>query len=256
MGELAAVVLAAGRGRRLRPLTDILPKPLCPVGNRALLDWALDRLRGIVDPVDVAVNVHHGRAALEAHLAGLPHHVSIEHDEALGTAGAIGNLRDWIACRQVVVLNADAWGPSAASTERLVADWDGAGPRVLVVADDAAADFEGVEGRFAGASLLPADDVAALRPEPSGLYETVWREAHARGRLEFAWCDDPFFDCGTPAEYLAANMAWSGGESVIGGGAVVQGEVIRSVVWPGGVVAPGERLVDAVRVGADLTVTG
>lgn len=41
--ELAALVLAAGRGKRLRPLTDATPKPLLKIGRRALLDQALDR---------------------------------------------------------------------------------------------------------------------------------------------------------------------------------------------------------------------
>ena len=69
-------------------------------------------------------------------------------------------------------------------------------------------------------------------------------------------CAGPFFDCGTPAEYLAANLAASGGQSVIGEGARVAGELVRSVVWPGGVVRAGERLVESIRVGEDLTVSG
>jgi ADP-glucose pyrophosphorylase len=43
---------------------------------------------------------------------------------------------------------------------------------------------------------------------------------------------------------------------VVGEGAVVEGELVRSVVWPGGVVRRGERLVDAVRVGTEITVSG
>lgn len=48
-------------------------------------------------------------------------------------------------------------------------------------------------------------------------------------------------------------MAASGGENVVGPGAVVEGEIIRTVVWPGARVAKGERLVDAIRAG-DVTV--
>ena len=54
-------------------------------------------------------------------------------------------------------------------------------------------------------------------------------------------------DCGTPADYLRANMLASGGAAVVEPGAVVEGEVVRSVVWAGERVGPGERLVDAVR---------
>ena len=62
--SLAAVVLAAGAGARLRPLTRIRPKALCPVANVPLVDGAIDRARHVTP--SVAVNVHHGRALLEA----------------------------------------------------------------------------------------------------------------------------------------------------------------------------------------------
>src|SRR6188508_754067 len=65
-GELVGVALAAGEGRRLRPLTDHRPKPLCPVGNVALLDQALDRLSAATDAL--AVNLHHERPAMDEHL--------------------------------------------------------------------------------------------------------------------------------------------------------------------------------------------
>jgi len=250
---LAVVVLGAGRGSRLRPLTDILPKPLCPVGNRALLDWAVERVGHLGD---VAVNVHHGRAAMEDHLRRLRAHrgvhVSIEEDEALGTAGAVGKLRDWLDGRAVVVANSDAWGVTQASVDRLLAGWNGSSVRVLVAPQEGHEDFPGVVGRFAGVSVMPWAAAAALAPVPSGLYEAVW----SRTGVEVVETDEPFFDCGTPAEYLAANLAWSGGESVVGDGAVVEGELVRSVVWPGGVVARGERLVECIRVGRDVTVPG
>ena len=64
--EIAGVVLAAGAGTRLAPLTRILPKALCPVGGTALVDHALARVRPLSDAV--AVNLHHGAAAIHAHL--------------------------------------------------------------------------------------------------------------------------------------------------------------------------------------------
>lgn len=255
MRDPAVVVLAAGRGERLRPLTDILPKPLCPVGNRALLDWALDRVGGAGDAARLAVNVHHGREAIEAHLAARPEvHVSVEADQALGTAGALGRLREWIDGRAVAVANSDAWGPTRDSVDRLLDGWDGTTVRVLITPDPSYADFADAAGRFAGISAMPWSDVAGLAAEPSGLFELVWRPAQQAGRLELVATDEPFFDCGTPAEYLAANLAWSGGESVVGEGAVVEGEIVRCVVWPHGVVRAGERLVDSIRAGADVTV--
>ena len=60
------VVLAAGEGRRLRPLTELRPKALCPVDNVPLLDRALAAVAPYAD--GLAVNVHHHRDAMLAHL--------------------------------------------------------------------------------------------------------------------------------------------------------------------------------------------
>ncbi len=237
-----------GAGRRLRPLSDVLPKALCPVDNVALVDVALGRARSVTG--DVAVNIHHGRARMEQHLTGRAH-LSVEEPEALGTAGALGLLRGWIDSRPVLVLNSDGWHRHPLSA--FLEGWDGERVRLLMV--------EGADGRgfgplrYAGAALMPWSAVAGLEPRPSGLYEVSWRSLAAAGQLDLVTSAEPFFDCGTPGEYLAANLAASGGSSVIGPGAIVEGEVVRSVVWPGGRVGSAERLVDSIRVGADLTVT-
>jgi NDP-sugar pyrophosphorylase family protein len=246
--DLVAVVLAAGGGRRLRPLSDVRPKALCPVNNVALVDLALERARTVA--TEIAVNVHHGRELMERHLAGRAH-LSVEEPEALGTAGALGLLRTWIDGRPVLVLSSDVW-PRYHLSE-LVEGWDGARARLLMVAGGDGRGFGPLT--YAGAALMPWSAVAGLEPTPSGLYEVSWRSLGATGQLDLVTTAHPFFDCGTPRDYLAANLAASGGSSVIGPGAIVHGEVVRSVVWPGGLVPAGERLVDSIRVGADLTVT-
>jgi NDP-sugar pyrophosphorylase family protein len=240
---LAAVVLAAGAGTRLRPLTWLRPKALCTVDNVALVDVA----RGLVGAVtdDLAVNVHHGRALMENHLAGRVH-LSAEEPRALGTAGALGNLRDWIAGRPALVINADSW--HRADLGGFVAAWDRERVRVLV-----AGEAFGPRARVA-ASLLPWEEIAKLEPIPSGLYEVGWQPAQAAGRLDVDHYRGPFFDCGTPAGYLAANMAASGSRAVVGPGAVVDGDVEESVVWPGATVRAGERLRRAIRASDHLTV--
>lgn len=241
---LAAVVLAAGRGKRLRPLTDLRPKPLCPVDNVALLDRNLAVALGVTPYV--AVNAHHLAGQIVEHV-GDRAHVAVQ-TESLGTAGAIGNLRPWVDGRDVLVLNGDAYRPDGLGA--LLDGWDGTRVRLLVVHDPEHGDFG--DWRFAGASLHPWSVVRDISAEPAGLYEVVWRHVDP----ELVPYDGVFIDCGTPRDYLAANMHASGGASVVGKGAVVEGELVRSVVWPGGVVRRGERLVDCVRVGADLTVFG
>jgi NDP-sugar pyrophosphorylase family protein len=241
---LAAVVLAAGRGKRLRPLTDLRPKPLCPVNNVALLDTNLAVAGEVTDAI--AVNAAYLADQVAAHVAGRAY-VSREGGEGLGTAGALGRLHDWLDRRDVLVLNGDAWRPG--SLRDFVDGWDGERVRLLVVRDEERGDFG--PWRFAGASLHPGQAVRDLPATPAGLYEAVWRHAD----LDLVPWDGAFVDCGTVADYLAANMLASGGASVVGDGAVVDGELVRSVVWPGGVVRRGERLVDAVRTDTGLTVT-
>lgn len=244
-------MLAAGAGTRLRPLTSIRPKALCPVADVPLVDHAIGRLARYTP--EIAVNVHHGRAALEQHLAGRVH-LSIEAAQALGTAGALAHLKPWLDGRAALVTNTDAWlPPHDVDPAGFVGGWDRERIRLLVVEDRERPDFDG-RWRYAGMALLPWRDVAALEPEPTGLYETTWRAAHEAGRIDFVVHHGVFVDCGTPGDYLAANLHATGGESVIGAGALVEGELVRAVVWPGAVVYRSERLVDGIKATELVTV--
>lgn len=237
------VALAAGAGTRLRPLTTARPKPLCPVGDRTLLDHALGALARAVPRR--AVNVHHGRDQIEEHLRRTYRgtaavHVSVEPREALGTAGALAHLRDWVDGRSVLVVNADTY--HRADLRAFAQGWDGERVRILT---SGALPFGPRSGVVA--SILPAEHLGRLGTEPSGLWERVWAAELKAGRLDAVHEPGVVVDCGTPADYLRANMVWSGGRSVVGAGAVVEGYLERSVVWPGERVGPRERLVDAIR---------
>ncbi|UER53661.1 NTP transferase domain-containing protein [Kineosporiaceae bacterium SCSIO 59966] len=246
MTRPAGVVLAAGHGTRLRPLTTLRPKALCPVGGVPLLDRALARLAPYTGagPAHLAVNAHALADQVVRHV-GDRAHVSVEQPEALGTAGALGRLRDWVGGRDVLVTNADALlvGP----LDELLEGWDGERCRLLVVPAEGTGDFDG--HRYVGACLLPGRLVGGLAAEPSGLYEVLWRREHEAGRLELVTFTGTAIDCGTPTDYLRANLTVSGGASVVGRGAVVEGTVERCVVWDGAYVGPGEHLVEVVRAG-------
>jgi UTP-glucose-1-phosphate uridylyltransferase len=246
LDSIAGVVLGAGLGLRLKPLTLLRPKVLCPVGDRPLVDHALERFAGVTDAL--AVNVHHHRSLLEPHLAGRVH-LSIEEEEALGTAGALGHLRDWIDHRPVIVVNGDTYCPS--SVAPLLEGWDGERLRVLVPAGGRF----GPSAEVAGCAL-PWSEVATLAPVPTGLYERSWASAEQEGRLEIVELpvDAVCIDCGTPAQYLAANLQWSGGESVVGVGAKVEGEITECVIWPGAHVRADEHLKRAIRANEHVTV--
>jgi len=94
-----AVILAAGRGERLRPLTDGLPKPMLPIGGRPLLEHLLASLveAGVRE---VAINLHHRPEAVRAYLGDgsrLGLRVVYSHEETLlGTAGALRRLETFL----------------------------------------------------------------------------------------------------------------------------------------------------------------
>jgi len=246
--SLCAVVLAAGLGTRLRPVTTYRPKALCPVNNRTLVDRAVDSVRPFAH--DVAVNMHYLADQVCDHFAGQSVHLSNESDQLLGSAGALGHLREWIAGRAVLVRNADAF--LAADLSELVADWDGSRPRLLGRVREGRSDFGNVQ--YVGACLLPAASVLDCPDRFASLLQVVWAPAWGRGDLQFVMTSGEFVDCGTPADYLRANLVASGGASVVGPGAVVLGRLDRSVVWPGGFVGPTEHLHDCIRIGRDVTV--
>lgn len=246
---LAGVVLAAGLGTRLRPLTDLRPKALCPVADKPLIDHAVDRLRPYVDAL--AVNAHHHADQVLTHLAGTGVHVSRE-DTPMGSGGAIRLLADWIGRRDVLIHNADSWLEDDLSD--LVDGWDGRRPRLLVTRADGDGDFGGWD--FVGVSLLPNRFVHGLPAGFSGLYDQVWGAAHATGEIEFVEARGHVVDTGTPSDYLRANLLANGGQSVIGRGAVVEGTISDTVVWDGCRVDAHERLRSCIRGDGGVTVSG
>ena len=137
---MKAIILAAGRGERMRPLTDACPKPLLRVRGKALIEWHLERLaRGGVR--EVVINTAWLEAQFPATLGdgsrwGLRIHYSMEgraFGGALETAGGIATALPWLAPAGVEpfwVVSGDIWCPGfrfdAAQVERFAASDDDA----------------------------------------------------------------------------------------------------------------------------------
>lgn len=126
-----AMVMAAGKGTRMRPLTATRPKPLIEVGGTTLLDHVLDHLRD-AGVKRVVVNVHYMADALEAHLAtrgtGLEVVISDERDALLETGGGLIRAKPLLQSDPFLCVNTDnIWvdGPVNA-IELLAAHWDAA----------------------------------------------------------------------------------------------------------------------------------
>lgn len=109
-GELRAMVLAAGRGERLRPLTDTVPKPLVVVGGRPLIDYALDCVAN-AGIRRVVINLHHLGDQIRAHVGdGSRFGLSVDYsvEEVLQeTGGGIRDARPFLEGSTFVTLNAD-----------------------------------------------------------------------------------------------------------------------------------------------------
>ncbi len=120
-----AMVMAAGLGKRMRPLTATRPKPLVEVAGKPLIDHVLDRLRaGGVKRV--VVNVHYLADALEAHLArhagGLEVLISDERARLLETGGGLVHARAMLGDDPILVVNSDnLWVDGPVDAIRLLA---------------------------------------------------------------------------------------------------------------------------------------
>ena len=107
---LRGLILAAGYGTRLAPVTDHLPKPLLPVGGAPLLDGIITRmLEAGISPL--AINSHHRGEMVEGHLKDLPQADQLQsfpEADILGTGGALDNARNFLAASEAfVVYNGD-----------------------------------------------------------------------------------------------------------------------------------------------------
>jgi MurNAc alpha-1-phosphate uridylyltransferase len=220
-----AMVLAAGLGTRMRPLTEWTAKPLLPLGGRALLDHALQRLAE-AGVARVVVNAHWQAGVVRAHLArwrGAPEIVLREEASLLDTGGAVlaaleaGDLAD----APFFVVNGDAFwldGPSAA-LGRLAR-------RFQVHAETGPGDFSLDEwGRparrgemqivpyiYAGVQLAtPALYVGA--PEGAFSNNLLWDRAIASGRAQAVVHDGLWFHLSTPEDLAEAEMRLCAGET-------------------------------------------
>jgi NDP-sugar pyrophosphorylase family protein len=108
---MKALLLAAGLGTRLRPLTEVLPKPLCLFYGRPILDLVYEQIKraGIQG---IAINTHHLPQVISQHIQKAstvytpPPHISFE-PEILGTGGALNPLRAWLGDDDLLICNGD-----------------------------------------------------------------------------------------------------------------------------------------------------
>ena len=165
-----AMVLAAGLGRRLRPITDTLPKPLVEIAGRTLLDRGLDALAeaGVEHAV---VNVSHLADQVEAHLAGRARPriaISDERGGLLDSAGGVVKALPLLGAAPFFILNADTFwiDRDRSNLARLAEAWDdSAMDMLLLLADPAAATGHGGATDF---TLNPNGTLDRSGGDPAG----------------------------------------------------------------------------------------
>jgi mannose-1-phosphate guanylyltransferase len=260
----AAMILGAGLGTRLRPLTDWIAKPMVPVGDAPCVAHVAQRIRATLAPSRMVVNVHHRPFDLEGWAATADVRVSHE-PELLGTAGGIAKARELLGDGDVLVWNGDVLSDldagalaAAHSGEATLAilrrpagegnvGMDAGGRIVRLRSSQFGEESSG--GEFLGIHIVGAALRDALVPKGC-IVGDVYIPALARGaRLSAFTVEASFVDVGSLAQYRAANRAWLGDRmswshpsarvassiegSVVGKDAVVDAPAIRSVVWPG-----------------------
>jgi len=218
-----ALILAAGRGERLRPLTDHCPKALVEVGDRTLLDWHLLKLAqaGINQ---VVINTHHLAAQLHAHVAKAANHgmrirFSDEQTQALETLGGIVHAQRLLRAEPFVLVNADVYA-DADYQQLVAAQLQASGPQALLLlvpnpAHHPRGAFSLRDGLLRTANAAPTytySGLAAMHPAllenipddglPRPLAPLLKTKAHAQ-MISAQLLKGTWHDVGTPARLAA-----------------------------------------------------
>jgi MurNAc alpha-1-phosphate uridylyltransferase len=229
------MILAAGRGERMRPLTDRLPKPLLEVGGRRLIEWHLEGLAR-AGFRDVTINLawlgSHIRDALgDGARYGVAIRYSDEPEGALETGGGIFRALPQLGPGPFAVVNGDVWtdydfarlpplDPGALGALVLVPNppQHPRGDLALRVRADAAAGIGDVDFDPAATPRYTYSGIGVYRPEffagcAAGRFPLLplLKSAAAAGRLRGQRYDGLWFDIGTPERLRALDERLAGG---------------------------------------------
>lgn len=218
-----AMILAAGLGTRMRPITDTLPKPLVKVNGTALIDHLIAPLTD-AGVTDIVVNVHHLAGMMEQHLARRTQpqvHISDERAQLLDSGGGVKKALGHFGSEAFFILNADSFwidGPNP-NLARMQAAWDPntmdmlllVAPTTLATGYDGRGDFfmnvDGVLTRRGEKLVAPfvyagviITTPAFFADTPSGPFSLnlLFDRALAKGRLRGLRLDGQWLHVGTP----------------------------------------------------------
>ncbi|MFN2491230.1 MAG: sugar phosphate nucleotidyltransferase [Actinomycetota bacterium] len=279
---IGSILFAAGRGKRLSPLSDVVPKPVLPMLDVPLAAFILGNLTASAPPV--VVNVSHLERRVRSALAGHGAEFMLEKPEAFGTGGTLAALRDRVGGR-IVTANADLLTDLDAGALLAAHACHGAPATIAVEPVERGADVEIEKGRavalfdrrvrpdkrgalFLGIAVFERTALDLL-PErrPLGLTEGLLRPLIERGDVALHEHLGYALDVGTIERYVEGSMdllasrgpkppgRWPGDIVAVEGGAAFLGRAAsaeRKSLGPGAIllersaVAPGARVERAI----------
>lgn len=254
------MILAAGYGTRLRPITYTLPKPMLPLCNRPLIAWTVEWLIG-AGIRDFYVNLHHLPDKIECDLpdrfAAARFDFSFEA-EILGTGGAVRRVQPLLEReKEFLLVNGDSIAfprydelgrarrlhdSVAALTLRHPPANDRFTP--VYCQDGLITGFGSGSGEpfmFSGTHLITSRIFQYLpHRDVFGIVEDVYKPLLESGTETLAGVVDDglWFDIGTPQRYLSASRGMPDC-SVVGAGSRIEGQVRDSVIWDDCAIGPG-----------------
>lgn len=266
----SALVLAAGYGTRLSPLTDEIPKPLLPIGHEPLLGRTLRALHE-GGASRLVVNSHHLSEKISEFASGYGLTVHVSHEPKIrGTAGGIVAAAHALGEGPVLLVNGDIYGelpvrallgaagsglclavaprPRGEGTVGLAADGAVVRLRGQVTGEEARG------GDYLGMALVGEEARQALPADGCLVGDYAMPLLASGGRVDTVEVPIHFIDIGTPRDYRDANRAWlrRHPEQAIGAGA----ELAPGVTLDESVVGPGARVLGTGALVRSLVLPG
>lgn len=258
-----AFILGAGLGTRLRPLTDVLPKPLVPLFHKPLAMWAVEACEA-VGCRRFAINTHHLPGKWEGFGEGRD--ITFFHEPALlETGGGLRNIGDWVEDGSLLIHNGDIFSSMdlrklaaahAASGDEVTLALRSSGGEKRISLDengrvaDVRSEVRGLPGTHIFTGIYCVRKPFLNRIPPGAVIAVIpaLQQLAREGGLGAAILDKgEWMDLGDVESYLAAHRTLSLQEpvhpdAIIGRGAVIE----RSVIGKSARIAPGARVADSV----------
>ncbi len=249
------LILCAGYGTRLSPLTDQIPKPLVPLGEQSILEHQIDLVKKEFPTAKIHLNTHHLAAEMDSFCADLPVDKIWHEPKILGTGGPLYRMWSNGEKDELLILNCDNYHdlPIADFVEEARSH----SFALLCTANPTINTLEVKNGKvigikntyhcgeadefktFSGISWYSPEVLAEINENESCI-KSFWQRQAEAGNYPLAFSvsqDFTWIDIGTPAGYLDATMKYLGDQGqIVATSANIEGKVTNSVILANAVI--------------------